>query len=96
MGIEHSGVQLIDYKRVPGKKDQIEFYSDLEIDQIYLDVEDINLQYNFMTWMVSPDNKTFLIYDNGVGLNFYNVVVKMKDESEHRFKIKNLNVSTDS
>lgn len=82
---------MIDYRRIEGTKDQIEFYSDLEIDHIYLDSEDANLQYNFMTWRIFLDNKIFLMYDNGVGLDFYDVVAKMKDGSDHRFKIENLN-----
>jgi hypothetical protein len=83
---------MVNYKRVQGTKDQLEFYSDSEIDQIYLDNEDANIQYNFMTWKISDERKKFLMYDNGVGLNFYDVVVKMKNGSEHKFKIENINL----
>jgi hypothetical protein len=79
------------YERVENTIDQIRFYSNSPMLNVYLDHPDVNVQYKFMIWTISEDKKSILIYDDGVNLPIYNVIIEMVNGEKYKFEIENLN-----
>ena len=82
----------ITYERVENTLDQIRFFSNENIKNIYLKHEDPNVQYNFMFWESSEDKKSVLMYDNHTNVPIYNVVVELENGETQEFSIENINI----